>query len=64
MKSVAVTPTPFLFRTLILIGALAAPMLLWPRLSFAYLSAPLSPAYLTCTRPTGGGMPFIRLDSY
>ncbi len=49
MKSVAVTPTPFSFRALILIGALAAPMLLWPRMSFAYLSAPLSPAYLTCT---------------
>ena len=52
MKSVAVTPTPFSFRTLILIGALAAPMLLWPRMSFAYLSAPLSPAYLVCTNPT------------
>src|SRR6266567_1742562 len=49
MKSVAVTPAPFSFRALILIGALAAPMLLWPRMSFAYLSAPLSPAYLVCT---------------
>ncbi len=46
MKSVTLTPAPFSFRALILIGALAAPILLWPRVSFAYLPAPLSPVYL------------------
>jgi hypothetical protein len=46
MKSVTVTPAPVSFRALILIGALVAPILLWPRASFAYLSAPLSPVYL------------------
>src|SRR5438132_4370311 len=52
MRSVSFTPAPFSLRALILIGVLAAPMLLWPRMSFAfppYLSAPLSPAYLVCT---------------
>ncbi len=46
MKSVTLTPAPFSFSALILIGALAAPILLWPRVSFAYLPAPLSPVYL------------------
>src|SRR5258707_493406 len=34
MKSAAVSPAPFSFRTLILIGAFAAPMLLCPGLAF------------------------------
>src|SRR5438477_286376 len=58
MRSVAVTPAPFSVRALILIGVLAAPMLLWPRMSFAfppYLSAPLSPAYLVCTNSSFPG---------
>jgi hypothetical protein len=45
MKSVAATTAPCSFRMLILIGALTAPILLWPRASFAYLPAPLSPIY-------------------
>lgn len=46
MKRAAFTPAPSSFRALILIGALAAPILLWPRASFAYLPAPLTPVYM------------------
>ena len=46
MKSVVLTTAPFSYRALILIGALAAPILLWPRVCLAYLPAPLSPVYL------------------